>query len=123
MLRKIIYLGFVCLLFVASIHSSDGQAVQKSGDLSGRVFYGGVPLYRAFVYVRDPVRKNDSVVALDSNGNFRLALRSGLYDVFVSEAGYVPVCKRIEITSGQTTNFPVELQPDREHLSDDRLPR
>jgi hypothetical protein len=73
--------------------------------------------------VRDPVWKNDSIVPVDSNGNFQTTLRAGLYDVFVSEASFVPVCKRVEITGGQNTSFSVELEPDREHLESDKLPR
>ena len=119
MLRKTI----ACFVLAISIPLLFGQGVQKSGGLSGRVFYGATPLYRAFVDVRDPVWKNDSVVPVDSNGNFRATLRAGLYDIFVSEASYVPVCKRVEITGGQNTDFSVELEPDREHMENDKSPR
>lgn len=118
MLRKTI----ACFVLVVSIPMI-GQGVRKSGSLSGRVFSGATPLYRAFVYVRDPVWKNDTLVPVDSNGTFRTTLRAGLYDVFVSEATYVPVCKRVEITGGQNISFSAELQLDREHLENAKLPR
>lgn len=73
-------------------------------------------LPNAFIYLHsNSGLQADKVLKLDDKARFEISLPQGLYDVFVSEGGYVPTCKRIEIGKGTTTEFSPSMQHDYDH--------
>lgn len=108
--------GLVWFSILLATSAVLAQSRPKVGYLAGQVLYGESPTPRAFVYVHSLNPKFDSIIDLDSNGKFRVALTPGLYDVFVSEVSFVPMCKRLEIIEKQETTWNVTLRTDDEHL-------
>ena len=111
-------LALGCLLAWFAVTTVASHGAQDWTGLTGQVVCAGTPIRRAFVYVRDPGGKSDTVVSLDANGQFAVPLSPGLYDIFVSELTFVPICQRVEILRGKSFRFVAELQVDNQHLED-----
>ena len=106
------------VLMVGTAPLNGKQSTAKWTGVTGRVVYGDTPMRRAFVYVRDPRGKSDTLANLDADGGFSVMLPPGLYDIFVSEASFLPTCQRVEVIDGQKTRVSIHLQTDEEHLED-----
>ena len=94
-----------------------GQPRNQNGNLMGNVadVIENAALPRAFVYIHGTGGNQNNVVKLDSTGKFVLSLAPGLYDVFVAADGFSPMCKKIRIDPGETTQFVAKLRADVEH--------
>lgn len=65
--------------------------------------YGFVPRYRV---------EKAFVLKMPHDGEYKAALPPGIYDVFVSEGGSVPRCRRLQIREGLTTYWTLKLEID-----------
>jgi hypothetical protein len=76
---------------------------------------------RAFVLVRSkrPPASNQQV-PVDRNGEFKLNLASGFYDLFVSAPGFQPLAQTIDLHSCQPLNLNLTLffNPDEHRDAD-----
>lgn len=102
---------------------SMGVNAQPTSELLGGSLKGSVTdvaenagIQHAFLLLRHSGTHGITTVTPGKSGQFGQALEPGLYDVFVTADGFAPVCKKLQITKGQTTNFNVKLKPDVEHL-------
>jgi hypothetical protein len=90
----------------------------SGGSLKGRVtdVAENAGIQHAFLLLRHSGSHGITTVTTGKSGQFDQTLEPGLYDVFVTADGFVPVCKKLQITRGQTTAFNVKLKPDNDHL-------
>lgn len=116
--RSLILLLLCCQIVV----SGSGQASPGVGFLAIAVTIGDdrVPATSAYVFVRAyrPVYNGESsmVPRASHDGYFETALAPGIYDIFVSEVSSLPLCKRVEIVTGQTEHYTANLKIDHDHL-------
>ncbi len=99
------------------------QAAKEYGSITGTVSFGQTGISRVFVYVRDGLKggKSDRTLVTDSSGNFSIpGLPAGLYDVFLSDVTFLPVCQRVEVVAGKNNALSIKLEADREHLENSR---
>jgi hypothetical protein len=76
---------------------------------------GGI-IKRAFVLIHsDYGTKLNQQVNLDSDGKFKIALRRGLYSLFVSSPGFVPLAEIVDLRSCKPSNLNLmmTIEPDR----------
>ena len=99
-----------------------GWSPQKDGFLAVIVTLGEArtPLTSASVFVRGyrHVYLGDLSSSLEQTkpGVFGAALPEGVYDVFVSDAGTLPICRRVAIVSGHREDIYANLKLDMEHM-------
>lgn len=78
------------------------------------------PYSNAVVYVRGyrPQYNGETSTILQASqkGRFEASLPPGLYDIFVSDASSIPMCKRVEIVANETEHYTASLTADVEHL-------
>ena len=81
----------------------------------------GAALPNAYVVVRwDPVsptesksnthEKQNTTATTDSYGRFSVELGEGIYDVFVTAAGFFPHCDKIQVKSNEQKKYQVKLK-------------
>ncbi len=80
---------------------------------------GGV-ITRAFVLIHsDYGTKLNQQVNLDPTGKFKISLRRGLYSLFVSSPGFVPVAQILDFRSCKPLNLNLMLTIDSDHMETD----
>jgi hypothetical protein len=80
---------------------------------------GGV-ITRAFVLIHsDYGTKLNQQVNLDPTGKFKISLRRGLYSLFVSSPGFVPVAEVLDFRSCKPLNLNLMLTIDPDHTEAD----
>jgi hypothetical protein len=52
------------------------------------------------------------VLKMTHVGEYKTSLPPGVYDVFISEGGSVPTCKRVLVKKGLTTDWTLKLEMD-----------
>ena len=111
------------MLFCCQIVAlGNGQTAQKDGFLSVTVSLQDthVPLTSAFVFVRGYrqvyLGESSSVLRQVKDGVFATSLPPGIYDVFVSDVGTIPICKRVVIVTGEGEHYDANLKVDFAHL-------
>src|SRR5260370_22219702 len=97
-----------------AVHAS--QASQKDGALIVKVTWGddeNTPANDVYAEAYGFVEKYDAtksfVLKMSHDGQYEASLPPGRYDVFVSESGSVPRCRRLLIKSGLTTYCTLKL--------------
>ena len=65
--------------------------------------YGFVSRYRA---------EKSFVLKMSHDGEYKAPLPPGIYDVFVSEGGSVPRCRRVQVREGLTIYWTLKLEID-----------
>jgi hypothetical protein len=113
---------FTCVSILSLAIAVLGQ-VRKS-EPAGRVTFEvsdsvNEPIPTAFVYVHANVvqsEQHDVIVALDLQGRAESVLRPGLYDVFVSAAGFTPKCSVVEVLPDHSSQVSWRISPDSEHM-------
>jgi hypothetical protein len=113
-----VFVLLVTLLTTGSaLHAS--QAPQKDGTLIVKVTWGDLdntPANHVYVEAYGYVAKLDVmksyVLKMSKEGQYEGTLPPGHYDVFVSEAGSVPRCRRLMIKSGMPTYWTLKLEFD-----------
>jgi len=80
----------------------------------------GGAITRAFVLIHsDYGTKFNQQVNLDPSGKFKIALRRGLYSLFVSSPGFVPVAEIVDFRSCKPLNLNLMLTIDPDHPETD----
>lgn len=120
---KIITLAAWSLLFSFVVFGQDRSS--PSGRLAFDIAEAvdNLPLHRVFVYVHngytndpsEPDGRQDTIVKMDNKGRAEIVLRPGLYDIFISNAGFSPKCRVIEVLPDQTTPVIERMVVDEEH--------
>ena len=83
-----------------SAQSSSGYVI---GQVTERTT--GRPISGVKIYVKDK-----SETRSDGDGNFRLEIASGVYDVRVDDKGFVPIVKnQVGVTGGRNTSLLIQL--------------
>jgi hypothetical protein len=122
--------GFgVCILLLVllpmqkAVHAS--QPSQKDGTLIVKVTWGDLdntPANDVYVEAYGFVEKYDAkksfVLKMSHNGQYEASLPPGVYDVFVSEAGSVPRCRRLVIKPELTTYWTLKLEIDDVYMNE-----
>jgi len=112
---------FILLLVLLPIGKavSASQAPQKDGTLTVKVTWGDIdntPANDVYVEAYGFVAKYDSmksfVLNMSHKGQYEASLPPGVYDVFVSEAGSVPRCRRLVIKPEMPTYWTLKLEFD-----------
>lgn len=110
------------LFFLCSAVASGDDHAPREGFLAVTVTLGEArtPLPTASVFVRGyrHVYLGDlfAVLSQTREGVYGVSLPPGVYDVFVSDAGTIPVCRRVAILAGQREEFSANLKLDMEHI-------
>lgn len=81
--------------------SDEGMVKGRVKDTQG----AAIPDAYVLVHLSGPGTAADVRVALKRDGSFSVALKPGFYDIFVTRAGFAPVCKKVEVRTGLTTTF------------------
>jgi hypothetical protein len=113
------YFGVFMLLLVLLLTLNASQASRKDGALVVKVTWGDIdntPANDVYVQAYGFVEKYDSmksfVLKMSHDGQYEASLPPGFYDVFVSEQGSVPRCRRLFIRPGSTTYWTLKLEID-----------
>lgn len=121
-IRCLRYCGAFILLFVLlssekAVNAS--QTSQKDGTLIVKVTWGDIsntPANDVYVEAYGFVHKYDStksfILKMTHDGQYESSLPPGHYDVFVSEGGSMPRCRRLLIKPGLTTYWTLKLEID-----------
>ena len=114
--RFIIIIAFSLASGVMSFAQTKTGATK--GQLAGTVVEAaeGFGLRHAYILVHRDDEDQAIVAHVDSRGMFTLSLEPGLYDVLETADGFVPMCRKVEIKRGNTTEFNSSLKADNEHL-------
>ena len=117
-MRKLILAAGV--LFASILGASSQSASSATGVLKGRVIesYEHARVGYAYVLVH---RRGvlDQKVDADAQGEFKVELVPGVYDVFVSSSGFEPACRKIEIRVGKTSVYNVQLRANTLGMNED----
>jgi hypothetical protein len=114
---SLLILFLVLLPTEGAVHAS--QASQKNGTLIVKVTWGDIdntPANDVYIEAYGFVEKYDSTksftLKMSHNGQYEVSLPAGVYDVFVSEGGSLPRCRRLLIRPGLTTYWTLKLEID-----------
>jgi hypothetical protein len=77
----------------------------------------GKALPKAFVYLHNERGTNQQVTP-DRNAQFKMNLRLGVYDLFVSAPGFVPQAQVVDLRSCKPVELNLMLTIDTEHTDD-----
>jgi carboxypeptidase family protein len=114
----------LCLIVATLVCLSEVVAHAKTsamGTLKGVVTDpNGVPfggplvriVYSGLTHKRQPAEK-EMVAHTDANGQFTVKLAPGIYDLFVSQPGFLPVAEQVKLETGKETVFDPKLKPGR----------
>lgn len=78
----------------------------------------GTALPKAFVYLHNE-RGTNQPVSPDRTGQFKISLRSGIYDLFVSAPGFSPQAQIVDLRSCKPVDLNLMLTIDSEHTEND----
>jgi hypothetical protein len=101
-------------LLVTGNASAQNQSGIK-GTVTDKVEHA--PIRNVFVLVHTN-KGNDMHVRTDGAGTYVVQLPPGVYDVFLSAAGFSPMCRKVEIQSNGMTSFDVVLEANTLGMSD-----
>ena len=111
----------MCGLLLAVAFLSAGQdTAQQNGRLAVTVVNppDGLRMTNAQVFVHRMDADSMTLVATHGRGEFAASLKTGYYDVVVTDATSVPWAKRIEILAGKNIELTAEMVEDTEHLQE-----
>lgn len=112
---------FVILLAFAGTSGARNphRPVQKDGTLVVRVTWGDVshtPANDVYVeahgFVHEYHSEKSFVLTSSKAGRYELSLPPAVYDVFVSEGGSDPRCRRVRVRAGVRTTWSLRLKID-----------
>jgi hypothetical protein len=113
----------VLIVLLMLFHRGTGvhadQASHEDGALVVKVTWGdtdNTPASHVYVEAYGFVEKYDStksfVLKMSHDGQYEASLPPGVYDVFVSDGGSIPRCRRLLIKSGLPTYWTLKLEID-----------
>jgi hypothetical protein len=105
-------------LFLLHLVTTAAPAQSQSG-IKGTVTdkFEHAPIRSVFVLLRSNKGK-DMVVRTDWSGTYTVRLPPGVYDVFLSAAGFSPVCRKVEIRSNGMTSLDAVLEANTLGMQD-----
>ncbi len=111
---------FMLLLALTTAGSQDHPGrPEKDGTLVVLVTWGDIentPATNVYVEAYGFVRKYDLeksfVLKMSGAGRYETTLPPGVYDVFVSEGGSIPRCRRVLVSPGFTGYWTLKLEID-----------
>jgi hypothetical protein len=116
------YLGVFILLLVLLARDNAvnaSQASQKDGTLIVEVTWGdtgNTPANNVYAEAYGFVERYDSkksfILKMSHAGQYEASLPPGVYDVFISDGGSVPRCRRLLIRPELTTYWTLKLETD-----------
>jgi hypothetical protein len=102
---------------VAAAQSTPAPTCALHGQITDE---DGGAIARAFVFIHsDYGAKLNQQVNLDPEGKFKVSLRRGLYSLFVSSPGFVPVAETLDFRSCKPLNLNLMLTIDPDHTEAD----
>jgi hypothetical protein len=107
-------LAFSLTALSADLATLSGTVVDPMGGVipNGRVIVhwdsAGLECVKDNIGVKD-----DKIVTTDATGRFSLELPPGVYDVFVTAAGFSPHCEKLTIKPGEVDPYSVHLRVSR----------
>jgi hypothetical protein len=118
----VIFMLFLVLLPTEKpVHANQAR---KDGALLVKVTWGDIdntPATDVYIEAYGFVEKYDStksfILKMSHNGQYEVSLPAGVYDVFVSEGGSLPRCRRLLIRSGLTTYWTLKLEIDDVYMN------
>jgi hypothetical protein len=121
-MRSVSLVLFTCVSILSLAMAVLGQV--HRAEPTGRIKFevsdaAKEPISTAFVYVHANVvqsEQQDLIVSLDLQGRAESVLRPGLYDVFVSAAGFAPKCSVVEVLPDRSAQVTLKMSPDSKHL-------
>jgi len=127
---KIGYPGFYSLFLFLFVLLPTEKAVRtgdtplKDGALIVKVTWGDInntPATGVYVEAHGFVQRLDStksvILKMSSEGRYEASLLPGYYDVFVSDGGSFPRCRRLYIRPGLTTFWTLKLEIDDVYMN------
>ena len=111
-------LSFFGAPLVAAPQSAPAQTCSLHAQITDE---DGGTITRAFVLIHsDYGTKLNQQVNLDPSGKFKIALRRGLYSLFVSSPGFVPLAEIVDFRSCKplNLNLMMTINPDRPRTDD-----
>jgi hypothetical protein len=107
------------LVLVVFLLSGVALADQKDGKLILIVTYGDIDntpadhvIIHLYGYGSDHFWGKEIPIVRTKRGQYEATLQQGKYDVFVSEYGSTPRCRRVGIRSGFTSYWTLKLELD-----------
>jgi hypothetical protein len=80
----------------------------------------GGPITRVFILIHsDYGTKLNQQVNLDPSGKLKISLRRGLYSLFVSSPGFVPIAQIVDLRSCKPLNLNLMMLIDSDHMEID----
>jgi hypothetical protein len=80
----------------------------------------GGPITRVFILIHsDYGTKLNQQVNLDPTGRLKISLRRGLYSLFVSSPGFVPIAQIVDLRSCKPLNLNLMMLIDSDHMEID----
>ena len=112
---------FLCL-FGTSLVAAAKSATPPTCALHAQITdEDGGAITRAFILIHsDYGTKLNQQVNLDSSGKFKIALRRGLYSLFVSSPGFAPLAQILDFRSCKPLNLNLMLTIDPDHTETDQ---
>jgi hypothetical protein len=123
-IRKSNYIGLFVLILIFFAHGRTAYATHPSkheGALVIHVTWGdndSTPANDVYVEAHGWVWADKGgsfksvVLEMTHVGEYKTSLSPGVYDVFISEGGSVPTCKRVLVKEGLTTGWTLKLEID-----------
>jgi hypothetical protein len=114
--RRIRVCARLMVALVCVVNSTHSLAQQpKTGQISGHVVdVVGATIKGASVFVRRHMPSEENVKLLlhtDINGDFKLVLPEGGYDVLVTSPGFVAGVETVPVSAGKTRKVQWKLKP------------
>jgi len=113
--------SFLTVVTVAFLSAATDAQTPATGTLqgvvtdpSGAVITG--TLIRIVYWGRSDYGKppeKEMTVYTDTNGHFKFELATGIYDVFVSDPGFAPAVKQVNVDAAKVVVFNVKLKFSR----------
>ena len=120
-------LRMICVLMAASVSafiaSAGAQPAPKPSACSLHVHVtdeDGANLPKAFLFIHSEHGANQEP-ALDRTGQAKLSLHAGMYDLFVSAAGFLPQAHIVDLRSCKPAEVNLMLTIDAEHTENSGL--
>jgi hypothetical protein len=114
-------LRIICVLMAASVSaliaSAGAQPAPRPSGCSLHVHItdeDGADLPKAFLFIHSEHGANQEPV-LDRTGQVKISLHAGMYDLFVSAAGFQPQAHMVDLRSCKPAEVNLMLTIDAEH--------
>ena len=104
------------VLLFATTNAASGDQSPVSGTIVDSM---GAVIPNSYVLIRTDAREREHPVSVErtsrtnKNGEFKLSLDPGFYDIFVSANGFAPYCRNIRVRDGKPLKLRIPLSIDQ----------